>query len=95
MPAGKSIIVTPQELNSTADHIDDLNKAYVQAYESIYLQTEKLSDMWKSEDILAFASRLEEYRSCFERMNMLLTDYSKFLKKTAQAYADMQKRRQR
>lgn len=86
----RSILVTPEQLETAASKIDSLTVDYKSEYNRLFKETSAMASSWSGKDNLAFISQIEGFRDDFDKMHQRMVDYSEFLKKSAKAYRDTQ-----
>lgn len=84
------IVVTPQELISTATRIETLAGEYAQLYTALFSDVNALQTAWQGKDNQAFTNQIEGFRNDFENMKALMDEYAAFLKNAATNYASTQ-----
>ncbi len=80
------IVVTPQELTSTAIQIERLSGEYAQLYTALFSDVNALQTAWQGKDNQAFTRQIEGFRNDFENMKALMDEYAEFLKNAATNY---------
>lgn len=86
----KTILVEPAVLENSASSIESLNDQYKGAYERLYQSVEMLSSAWQGSDNTAFVNQINGYKEDFQRISLLLNQYSEFLQSSAHAYRQTQ-----
>ncbi len=86
----RTILVEPSILESSASSIDSFNNQYEQCYRNLYQRVDQLSLDWLGQDNIAFNNQIKSYQDDLNKISMLLSEYSHFLRKTAQAYRQTQ-----
>ena len=84
------IVVTPQELISTAGLIEGLAGDYAQLYTALFSDVSSLRTAWQGKDNQAFTQQIEGFRNDFKEMKALMDAYAKFLKDAANSYISTQ-----
>lgn len=87
---GKTIVVTPEQLESTAGSIEGLAADYQKQYSQLYTETDALASTWNGKDNIAFTSQIDGFKDDFEKMYDLMNQYASFLRRSAKAYRDTQ-----
>ncbi len=86
----KDILVTPEQLESTAGRIESLASEYQSEYKTLYSEVSELAAKWSGKDNIAYTNQIEGFRDDFEQMTTLMNRYAEFLRKSAKAYRDTQ-----
>ncbi len=84
------IVVTPQELTTTAGLIENLSGDYAQIYSALFSDVSALQAAWQGKDNQAFTRQIEGFRDDFDRMKSLMDEYATFLKNAATNYTNTQ-----
>lgn len=84
------IVVTPQELISTAGTIEGMAADYNQLYTLLFADVSALQNGWQGKDNLAFTNQIEGFRDNFQNMQALMEDYATFLRTSATNYTNTQ-----
>lgn len=74
------LLVTPQELESTAQRVEEQVSKYKACYDRIYSAVDSLSAHWNGEANQAFAAQIRGFQNDFESMQKLLAKYAEFLR---------------
>lgn len=72
--------VTPEELESSANRIQEKITEFTKAYNSIYTATADLRVTYKGQASDVFNQRLEDYRNDFTAVEKSLNNYVEFLR---------------
>lgn len=85
------IRVTPDELRRGARAVDNEASQYHSLYTNLLadVQTMTATD-WTGEDATAFYNQVEGFRSDFDKMKELMSDYADFLRIAADNYQNTQ-----
>ena len=86
----KTIIVTPEQLETTAGIIEGLAADYKAQYNQLYTETNAMASSWSGKDNVAFTNQIAGYKNDLENMHRKMIEYASFLRKTAKAYRDTQ-----
>ncbi len=86
----KMIQVTPEMLKKAAISIDGLASEYKAQYEALYNETGAMASTWQGKDNVAYTEQIAGFKDDFQKMQQLMLNYSDFLKKSAQAYIEIQ-----
>ena len=86
----KTIIVTPEQLETTAGTIEGLAADYQAQYNQLYTETNAMASSWSGKDNVAFTNQIAGYKNDLENMHRKMIEYASFLRKTAKAYRDTQ-----
>ncbi|MGL5152196.1 MAG: WXG100 family type VII secretion target [Clostridium sp.] len=87
---GRSIVVDPTKLDSTAAKIEQQTADYTKTYTQLLSEVEGMGNAWQGVDNMAFVTQIKGFMDDFEKMKKLLTEYSTFLKTSAQTYKKTQ-----
>ncbi len=82
--------VTPQELKSAADVIENHAGNYQKVYERLYEVAGAMKADWDGVDNQAYIKRIEGFREDFQGMHDLMIKYKNFLIETANNYQKTQ-----
>ena len=77
-------------LLDSANYIDQINEEYKRQYNELYTNVETLSTVWQGDDNIAFTNKIKEFYNDFNSMNILLSQYTTFLKNSANSYEQTQ-----
>ena len=86
----RTILVTPEQLESAASKILDLAGDYQELYNQFYSKTSSMAQSWEGKDNLAFIDQIDGFKDDFNKMYTLMNQYAEFLQKSAKAYRDTQ-----
>ena len=86
----RTILVTPEQLESTAGRIEGLAADYKNQYNQIYNETNAMASSWDGKDNIAFINQISGFKDDFEKMHTLMLNYADFRRKSAKAYRDTQ-----
>ena len=86
----RTILVTPEQLESTAGRIEGLAADYKNQYNQIYNETNAMASSWDGKDNIAFINQISGFKDDFEKMHTLMLNYADFLRKSAKAYRETQ-----
>lgn len=84
------IMVSPQLLEKASEAIGEWADQYAKEYEALFDSVEKMGNSWKGQDNISYTNRVKDFREDFITMKNLMEQYSEYLRKTAQAYANTQ-----
>ena len=87
------IQVEPQQIEQSANRIEEQCIAYEKAYRELYQCVETMQSVWKGKDNLAFATQIEGFQGDFLMMLRLLRQYIEFLRNSAASYRSVQEDR--
>ena len=73
-----------------ADHIDEITNEYHRLYNHLYNNVETMEVSWKGKDNMAFTSQIKSFSDNFNKMSVVLRQYSSFLKNSANSYRQTQ-----
>ncbi len=86
----RTIMVTPEQLESAAAKIEGLATDYQSQYNALYSKTDALASTWQGADNTAFVHQIAGFKDDFQKMYNLMNQYADFLRKSAKAYRDTQ-----
>jgi WXG100 family type VII secretion target len=82
----RTILVTPEQLDSCAARMDDENQSYIHHSDALFSEVEAMGAAWQGKDNLAFVSQISGFQNDFRQISMLCTEYSDFLRNSANSY---------
>lgn len=82
----RKIEVKPEELKAVAKKMDAQLDDYKRVYNAIFSEVEGLAKAWKGTDNLAYTNQVQGFKDDFEKMAATLSEYSDFLKRSADTY---------
>lgn len=88
--AARTIMVTPEQLETAAGTIEGLATDYQSQYNALYSKTDALASTWQGDDNTAFVNQIAGFKDDFQKMYNLMNQYAEFLRKSAKAYRDTQ-----
>jgi len=80
------IIVEPEQLRNVSTRVDGLSDQYEAEYKGLYADIDRMKAYYSGEDSNKFVTKLEGFRSNFEKMAALMKRYAEFLRKAASSY---------
>ena len=83
---GKTIMVTPEMLESVAKEIEGLASDYKAQYEALYRETDSMVSTWQGKDNVAYTERIAGFKDDFGTMYELMNKYADFLRASAESY---------
>lgn len=86
----RTILVTPEQLETAAGKIETLAADYQKQYNNLYNETDAMASTWNGKDNTAFVDQIAGFKDDFEKMHTLMNNYADFLRKSAKAYRDTQ-----
>ena len=86
----RTIMVTPEQLESAAAKIEGLATDYQSQYNALYSKTDALASTWQGADNAAFVHQIAGFKDDFQKMYNLMNQYAEFLRKSAKAYRHTQ-----
>ena len=86
----RHIFVDPSTLESFANQIDDYSSQYRNKYQLLNNEVDRLQISWNGKDNMAFTNQIKGYNDDFEKIHMILNQYSHYLKNAARAYRETQ-----
>lgn len=86
----RDILVTPEQLESTAGIIEGLAGDYQKQYQTLYSETNAMASTWQGKDNMAYIEQIGGFEDDLIKMYELMLAYANFLRKSAKAYRDTQ-----
>lgn len=86
----RDILVTPEQLESTAGIIEGLAGDYKAQYDNLYNETNAMASTWQGKDNMAYIDQIGGFKDDLTKMYELMLDYAEFLQKSAKAYRETQ-----
>ena len=86
----RDILVTPEQLESTAGIIEGLAGDYQEQYEALYGKTNAMAQTWQGKDNMAYIDQIGGFKDDLIKMYELMLAYANFLRKSAKAYRETQ-----
>ncbi|MEG2813594.1 MAG: WXG100 family type VII secretion target [Oscillospiraceae bacterium] len=86
----RTIEVTPEQLETTANRINSLAEDYEAQYNALYKETGDMATTWQGKDNLAFTDQIAGFKDDFEKMHTNMIEYVNFLRTSARAYRETQ-----
>ncbi len=86
----KTILVTPEQLETAAGKIESLATEYKTQYNQLYSETAAMRSTWDGKDNVAFIEQIDGFKDDLEKMYNHMNEYAAFLRKSAKAYRDTQ-----
>ncbi len=87
----RTIRVQPSELSSASKNIANYRNNFIDAYEDLVNKVKELTNStWGGTDADAFAQKINLFKSDFQKMDVILQDYSSMLERAAEAYRQAQ-----
>ena len=87
----RTIAVEPTRLEAGAGQIEQLRQEVERTVARLYARVELMAaNSWLGRDTLAFTSQIQGYQDDFNRVELLMQQYSEFLKASARSYRQMQ-----
>ena len=86
----RKIVVDPSKLKTAADKIDGMAAEYEKQYNQLFNEVDGMGAAWKGADNTAYVTQIKGFMDDFQKMRKLMTDYSEFLKQSAQVYQKAQ-----
>lgn len=80
------IIVEPEQLRNVSTRVEGLSEQYAAEYKGLYADVDRMKAYYSGEDGKKFVTKLEGFRSNFEKMTALMKRYAEFLRKAANSY---------
>jgi Uncharacterized protein conserved in bacteria len=80
------IQVEPSILETTANKMELKNNNYQATYQQLIQAVDQTSAFWTGKDQIAYVNEIMEFENKLLKLNILLNEYSDFLKKSARAY---------
>ena len=88
--AARSILVTPEQLESAAAKIEGLAADYQSQYNALYAKTDAMVSTWQGDDNVAFVNQINGFKDDLTKMYNLMNQYASFLRASAKAYRTTQ-----
>ncbi len=86
----RNITVTPAELIACASRMEENRAGYDQYVRDLYDTVGNLQAHWQGADNSAFTSEIQRYESTLRTLSVLCSQYSDFLRSSANAYETTQ-----
>ncbi len=86
----RQISVEPSQVLKVATNIEACNDDYQRLYQELYSKIDYLSGIWKGKDNVAFVEEIRTYENNFQRISIVLRQYSDFLRRSINAYEGTQ-----
>lgn len=87
----RTIAVEPTRLEACAGQIEQLRQEVERTVTRLYERVELMAaNTWIGQDNLAFTTQIQGYQDDFRRVELLMQQYSEFLKASARSYRQMQ-----
>ncbi len=86
----KTILVTPEQLETAAGKIESMATDYKTQYNQLYSETNAMRSTWDGKDNVAFVDQIEGFKDDLEKMYNHMQEYVEFLRKSASAYRTTQ-----
>jgi WXG100 family type VII secretion target len=86
----RTIMVTPEQLETAAGKIESLASDYQSQYNALYGKTDALASTWQGDDNKAFVDQIEGFKEDFLKMYNLMNEYASYLRTTAKQYRTTQ-----
>lgn len=87
----ESILVTPENLITQAEKVDDKAQEYYVSYQALLGAVENLTATdYQGEDAQAFLEKVRDFEPDFSKMKQLMNEYSVFLRQAAKNYVNTQ-----
>lgn len=87
----RTIAVEPIRLEACAGQIEQLRQEVERTVARLYERVELMAvNTWIGRDNLAFTTQIQGYQDDFRRVELLMQQYSEFLKASARSYRQMQ-----
>ncbi|MBR3833411.1 MAG: WXG100 family type VII secretion target [Lachnospiraceae bacterium] len=87
---GKTIMVDPSKLTSTAGTIETYAGEYKKAYEQLLNEVDAMATSWSGTDNVSFTTQIKGFQDSFLAMYNLMMEYVDFLKNSSTAYTTAQ-----
>lgn len=88
--AANNLVVTPEELESTANNIRTQAEKYKDAYTEVFNEFVKIDTAWDGDDNTVFNEKVNSFRHDFEAMSNFFDSLQNFLNTAAKNYRDEQ-----
>jgi WXG100 family type VII secretion target len=87
---GKTIMVDPSKLTSTASTIESYAGDYKKTYEQLLNEVDAMANAWSGTDNVSFTSQIKGFQENFQAMYNLMNEYVNFLRNSSNAYSTAQ-----
>lgn len=87
---GKTIMVDPSKLTSTASTIETYAVEYKKTFEQLLNEVDAMATSWSGTDNVSFTSQIKGFQDSFLAMYNLMTEYVQFLRDSSTAYSTAQ-----
>ena len=83
----EKLIVTPSQLRSAANDVDNLAAEYRSLYGDLLSTVDEFtSSDWQGKDATEFRTKVRDFEDDFNKMKQLMNDYATHLRKAADDY---------
>ena len=86
----KRILVEPVQLENVASIVENRNNEYQRLYHSLFQEVDNISGVWQGEDNIAFTNQIKGFNDDFNRIAIVLSQYTEFLRNSARSYRECQ-----
>lgn len=86
----RKIYVEPEMLIHSASKVDDSNSEFVRLRNKLNDDVDFLSSSWSGKDNRSFVEQVKANNPILDNISIVLSQYSEFLRSTAQAYKQVQ-----
>lgn len=83
-------MVDPAKLEVASQKIEANAQEYQQKYKQLYSEVDAMGAAWKGTDNIAYVSQIQGFMDDFQKMVVLMEQYSDFLRQSARVYRDTQ-----
>lgn len=86
----RKIAVEPSRLEVCAQNVEQQRSEVQRTVLRLYEKVDEMSAAWQGKDNTAFTVQIHGYEDDFQRLMMLMQQYSEFLRSSARSYREMQ-----
>jgi len=87
---GKTIMVDPSKLTSTASTIEGYAGDYKKTYEQLLNEVDAMANGWSGTDNVSFTAQIKGFQDDFQAMYNLMNEYVAFLRDSVNKYITTQ-----
>lgn len=85
-----SIIVEPERLEDAANKVEQACEEYESIYHNLYSDIDKMQSSWSGKDNQAYTNQIRAYQEDFNKISLVMKEYTAFLRNSARAYREAQ-----
>lgn len=86
----RRILVEPARLESCAQVVEQQMQQVQRTVAQLYERVDEMSLAWQGKDNQAFSVQIKGYQDDFRQIQILMMQYSEFLRSSARSYRQMQ-----